>query len=169
MQRLFALMIAAALGLAPLSASSVHALDAKQRAPQLSMVDLSGKKIDLASLRGKVGVVDFWASWCGPCKVEMPVLDRLYKEHRSKGLVVIGVSVDRERENVTDFLKKMKVAFPIVHDKDHSVSGAFKPPKMPSSYVIDRKGIVRHVHEGFRKDKDEPALEREIRTLLDEG
>lgn len=169
MKRWFALVVAVALGATPLWVDSARALEAKQRAPKLSMVDLSGKKLDLASLRGKVVVVDFWASWCGPCKVEMPVLERLYKQYGSKGLVVIGVSVDRERENITEFLKKMKVSFPIVHDKDHAVSGRFEPPKMPSSYIIDRKGIVRYVHAGFHKDKDEPALEREIKALLGEG
>lgn len=152
-----------------ISVASAFALEAKQRAPELSMVDLGGKKLDLKALRGKVVVLDFWASWCAPCKDEMPVLDRLYKQHKAKGLVVIGISVDRERDNVTDFLKKLKVSFPIVHDKGHAISGQIKPPKMPSSYVIDKKGIVRFVHEGFRKGDDAPKLEKEIKALLSEG
>jgi len=81
------------------------------------------------------------------------------------GLVIVAVSVDKESSNITDFLKQVRVSFPIVHDQDHAVADRFKPPRMPSSYIVDRKGIVRHVHGGFRPD-DAAALEAEIKALL---
>ncbi|MGD8863940.1 MAG: TlpA disulfide reductase family protein, partial [Myxococcales bacterium] len=118
-----------------------------------------------AGLKGKVVIVDFWASWCAPCKEEMPVLQRLHKTYGSKGLVVVGVSVDNDASNVKSFLKKLGVTFPIVHDAKHSVSERYSPPTMPSSYIVDRKGIVRHVHKGFRAG-DAKKMEAEVKALL---
>ena len=85
--------------------------------------------------------------------------------HRARGLTVIGVSVDDERENAQQFVSKVKVTFPIVHDAKHTVASRFKPPRMPTSYVLDRQGKVRFVHEGYRAD-DARAIEREIESLL---
>ena len=153
------------LGLAAV-AGTANALDSGARLPELGLTDLAGKPVNAASLAGKVVIVDFWATWCAPCKESMPVLERLYQKYRSKGLVIVGVSVDEDAANVGPFIKKLKVSFPIAHDKGHKVADRFKPPKMPSSYVIDRKGIVRHVHEGFHA-KDAQAFEAEISALLE--
>ena len=95
----------------------------------------------------------------------MPVLERLYKKYKDRGLVIVGVSVDQEADNVKTFLKTMPVSFPIVHDTAHDVANRWKPPRMPSSYVVDRNGIVRHVHGGFR-DGDAAKLEAEVSALL---
>jgi thiol-disulfide isomerase/thioredoxin len=141
------------------------ALDAGQRLPEIGLTDLSGKKIDVASLQGKVVIVDFLASWCGPCKQELPVLEKLYKKYGAEGLVVVGVSVDEELANLQGLLKQVKVSFPVVHDASKVVAGRYKPPRMPSSYVVDRKGIVRYVHGGFRKE-DGAKLETEVKALL---
>lgn len=163
----FTLICALALGLVtgltrvPLA----HAIDVGDVPPEINLTALDGTKISLASLRGKVVVVDFWASWCAPCKEEMPVLESLHKRFASKGLVIIGVSVDNERENAEEFIKGVKVTFPIVHDANKKVAGSFKPPKMPTSFVIDKTGKVRFVHAGFHKD-DAKKLEQEISALL---
>jgi thiol-disulfide isomerase/thioredoxin len=141
------------------------ALDAGARLPEIGLTDVRGVRVDAASLKGKVVIVDFWASWCGPCKEEMPVLERLYKKYKSRGLVVVGVSVDQELGNMKSFLKQVPVSFSIVHDAEHKVAGRFKPPRMPSSYVVDRNGIVRYVHAGFR-DEDAAKLEAEVSALL---
>jgi len=95
----------------------------------------------------------------------MPVLEALYKRYRAKGLVIVGVSVDNEAENAKSFVKSLNVSFPIVHDADKKVAGSFKPPKMPTSYVIDRAGKIRYVHAGFRKE-DGAKLAQEISALL---
>ena len=141
------------------------ALDAGAKMPEIGLNDLSGKPITVASLAGKVVIVDFWATWCAPCKEELPVLQKLYKKYGSKGLVVVGVSVDKDASNIKGFLNKLGVTFPIVHDANHQVSGRYKPPRMPSSYIVDRKGIVRFVHGGFRAD-DAAIFEKEIVGLL---
>ena len=158
------LALALSLGLAAV-AGTASALDKGARMPEIGVKDLTGKPVSLASLKGKVVIVDFWATWCAPCKEEMPVLQKLYTKYKAKGLVVVGVSVDEEAGNVAPFIKKMKVTFPIVHDAGHEVADRFKPPKMPSSYVVDRNGIVRHVHEGFHA-KDAAALDAEVQALL---
>jgi thiol-disulfide isomerase/thioredoxin len=146
-------------------AGTSWALEAGGRLPEIGLNDLSGRRIDAASLAGKVVVVDFLASWCAPCKQEMPVLDRLYKKHKDKGLVVVGVSVDEEVGNLRGLLKQVRVTFPIVHDGSKAVAGRFKPPRMPSSYIVDRKGIVRFVHAGFRAD-DAAKIESQVTSLL---
>lgn len=146
-------------------AAGARALDAGKQVPAIGLADLSGKRIDEAALAGKVVIVDFWASWCGPCKEEMPVLERLYQKHRKDGLVVVGVSVDRDVANIREFLKRVRVSFPIVHDVAHDVADRFEPTKMPTSYVVDRKGVVRFVHGGFRAE-DAAKLAREVESLL---
>jgi peroxiredoxin len=133
--------------------------------PEIGLKDLSGNTVNLASLAGKVVVIDFWATWCAPCKEELPVLQKLYKKYSAQGLVVVGVSVDKDASNIQSFMKKLAVSFPVVHDADHQVSGRYQPPRMPSSYIVDRKGIVRYVHGGFRAD-DAVVFEKQIQGLL---
>jgi peroxiredoxin len=146
-------------------AAVCRALAPGDAVPELSLPGLDGKQVSLSALRGKVVLVDFWASWCAPCKDEMPFLEAMYRRLKSRGLVVLGVSVDQERENAEAFIAKMKVSFPIVHDGKHAVADRFKPPRMPTSYVLDREGKVRHVHEGFRKS-DARKIEQQIEALL---
>jgi thiol-disulfide isomerase/thioredoxin len=160
-----ALFTALVLTMAWLAAPVAYALDAGSRLPEIGLKDLRGARIDAASLKGKVVIVDFWASWCGPCKQEMPVLERLYKKYKARGLVIVGVSVDQEAANVKSFLKQLPVSFSIVHDAEHQVAGRFSPPRMPSSYIADRNGIVRYVHGGFR-EADAAKLETEVVNLL---
>ncbi|MCB9593965.1 MAG: TlpA family protein disulfide reductase [Sandaracinaceae bacterium] len=167
MQRSTGLMVglggaAAAL----LFASYVAALDEGARAPALTGRALGGSSVvDLSAHRGSVIVVDFWASWCGPCAEAMPALERLYQQYRAQGLVVIGVSEDDAERNARGFLSQTRVTFPVMLDSDHSVANRYRPATMPSTFVIDRRGVVRHVHSGYRAG-DAAALERQIRDLL---
>lgn len=123
---------------------------------------------NLAQLRGKVVYVDFWASWCAPCRVSFPVLDALGRKHAEAGFVVVGVNQDDAAKDRDTFAKRVPVSFALVEDTDHRIAKAFDVKTMPSGYVIDRKGIVRFVHAGF--DAATPAiLEAEIDRLLKEA
>ena len=133
--------------------------------PEIGLKDLQGNLVTAKSLKGKVVIIDFWATWCVPCKDELPVLEKLYSRYKDRGLVIIAVSVDKDLAKVRRFLKKMQLTLPVVHDGDHQVSGRYKPPRMPSSYVADQNGIIRHVHGGYRAG-DGAKFEREVEALL---
>lgn len=135
--------------------------------PPIDVVDQSGKKVELNALRGKVVLVDFWASWCGPCRQELPVLEALHRKLASQGLVVVGVNIDRNEKKMTSFLRSMPLSFRIVHDPKLVVASRYEPPTMPSSYFIARDGKVRYVLEGFRQ-KDTAVIESRIKALLAE-
>jgi thiol-disulfide isomerase/thioredoxin len=131
-------------------------------APELSVQSLSGKPLGLADYRGKVVLLDVWASWCGPCKQELPMLDDMAKRLRSDGIEVLAVSVDQERANVTKFLKvRPHWSLTIAHDPKGQIADTLAPDKMPTSYVIDRAGTIRYVNSGF-----EPGDAREIERRL---
>lgn len=147
--------------------SQAWALGAGTRAPAIGLKRRGGEVLNLEELRGKVVLVDFWASWCAPCKEELPVLEKLHNQFKDKGLVIVGVNIDNEAANMDDFLRREKLSFTIVPDSKREVAGRYKPEKMPSSYLIDKKGIVRHVHAGFKKG-DAASIEAEIKALLAE-
>jgi thiol-disulfide isomerase/thioredoxin len=136
-----------------------------QAMPKLSKL-LPGASIPNTS--GKVILVDFWASWCGPCKASFPCLNRLQAKYGPKGLVVIGIGVDEDAAKHQAFATKMKASFTLVHDSSHKAAGFFSPPSMPTSYLVDRKGVIRHVHNGFKGAKTEAEYVAEIEALLAE-
>ncbi|MFK7984505.1 MAG: TlpA family protein disulfide reductase [Sandaracinaceae bacterium] len=160
------LPVAAAAALIGIAATA-YALDEGARAPEIGLTDLNGNRVTTQSLRGKVVLVDFWASWCEPCAEEMPVLERLYQRYRGQGFTVIAVSQDRTAANMRTFLGEHRVSFPVVHDAQHAVAGRYGPGTMPSSFIIDRRGVVRHIHAGYRSG-DARVFEREIRALLEQ-
>jgi len=121
--------------------------------------------LDLARLRGKVVVIDFWASWCAPCRQSFPWLNEMQAKYRDRGLVVIGVNVDRERAEADRFLQQTPADFQIVYDPDGTLASRYQVPGMPSSYVIGRDGQQAGVHIGFRKSTREQR-EAELERLL---
>ena len=130
--------------------------------PAIHVESLNGKKIDVASYRGRVLLLDVWASWCGPCKQELPMLDAMARRLKAQGIDVLAVSVDQERANVDKFLKGHgKWALTIAHDPGGAIAERLQPDKMPTSYVIDRSGIVRYVNAGFVPD-DAATIERRL-------
>ncbi|QJR14714.1 TlpA family protein disulfide reductase [Usitatibacter palustris] len=121
----------------------------------------------LAAHRGKVVYVDFWASWCVPCRLSMPLLDGLYKQKGAAGFVVVGINKDTKAENAERFLKKVPITFPWIPDEGDGAAKAFAVKAMPSGYLIDRKGVVRVVHRGFTESTAQ-SLAAEIDKLLQE-
>jgi thiol-disulfide isomerase/thioredoxin len=119
-------------------------------APDLTVQSMSGKPITVSSYRGKVVLLDVWASWCGPCKQELPTLDDMAARLRRRGVEVLAVSIDQERENVVKFLHaRSRWSLTIAHDPAGAVADRLHPDKMPTSYIIDRAGIIRYVNNGF--------------------
>ena len=132
--------------------------------PEFSLPNVEGQPVELSSLRGKVVIIDFWASWCAPCKVAMPFYDGLQRDH-PEALVVVGVSVDEEAEAMRAALEQLPVSFTILHDQQGQVAEQFGVDTMPSSYVLDSNGKVARIHRGFVVS-DSDSLRQEIETLI---
>ena len=144
------------------------AVEAGSRAPSLSLEALEGgAPVTIAGLRGQVVYVDFWASWCIPCRRSMPTLDEFYRKYKARGFTVVGVNKDATTAEATKFLTKVPVSFVLVRDASDAAARSFNVKGMPSGYLIDRKGTVRVVHVGFNADHA-AALEKEIDSLLKE-
>jgi len=120
-------------------------------APALAAPRLDGAAFDLAAERGKLVLVDFWASWCEPCRRELPALEALYKAHAAAGLVVVGVSLDEQRGDAEAFLRQIQPSFPIVFDADRSLGKLWSPPKMPTVFLVERDGTIARVFEGEKE------------------
>jgi peroxiredoxin len=160
-----------ALGLAGIALAASATAYAQEvgvgaRAPELGLPDLNGSNVTIASLRGRVVVVDFMASWCEPCADSMPVYQRLYSSLSGRGLTVVAVSQDRSVENARQFAQRHHLTFPVLFDGAHAVANRYHPSRMPTAFVIDRGGIVRHVHQGYNAGHA-AEIEREVRALLD--
>ena len=157
------LAVTAALGLAPRLTAQVVAGDLF---PALSAAALGGGP--LPATAGKVTLVDFWASWCAPCKASFPAYSRLQTDFRARGLVVVAVSVDESAPAYAAFVAKLKPAFTTVHDARHLLVAQVQVPTMPTSYLVDRSGRVRFLHPGFHGDATERELRAEVEILLAE-
>lgn len=145
------------------------AVEAGDRAPALEAPRLgaAGETVSLASLRGRVVYVDFWASWCVPCRVSMPALEALHRRLGARGFVVIGVNKDVAAADAERFLRRVPVSFPLAADPADAAARAFAVKAMPSGYLVDRRGVVRRVHRGFTEETA-AELGREVEDLLEE-
>ena len=162
-------MRALACALALVLSPCALALEAGASAPDVASTRLEdpAQSLSLASLRGTVVYVDFWASWCVPCRLSMPALDALYRQNRARGFSVVGVNKDVAAADARRFLAKVPVTFTLVSDSQDALARAFDVKAMPSGYLVDRKGVVRKVHRGFTAETAE-ALAREVDALLKE-
>jgi peroxiredoxin len=141
--------------------------DASGPAPAFTLTTLAGQTGGLSSYKGQVVMVNFWATWCGPCQQEMPLLDQMYKKYKPAGFTLIGVNVDKEAPAVKELLARKPVSFPVLLDPANQVSKAYHVDEMPSSVIIDRKGQIRYIHRGY-KPGDENDYQDRIRQLIRE-
>lgn len=132
--------------------------------------DLGGFGLDgsVPEHQGKVMLVDFWATWCGPCKASFPAYSNLQHELADRGFTIVAVSVDKQKGTYDEFVKKFAPTFPTVRDAGQKMVGEVRVPAMPTSYLIDRHGILRSVHSGFHGDGTVKELREEIIKLLEE-
>jgi thiol-disulfide isomerase/thioredoxin len=138
-------------------------------APEFTGYTISGDTVKLSDYKGKVIVVDFWASWCGPCKEEFPFLIDLYNSYSGKNFSVIAVNLDDDASKVNKFLSNIgkDVPFKIIFDKNSNLPPLYNVDGMPSSYIIDKKGILRYLNVGF-KNSDKEKFINEIEKFLNE-
>jgi thiol-disulfide isomerase/thioredoxin len=127
----------------------------------------AGKKLALSELKGQVVLINFWASWCIPCKEEMPLLDQMYRKYKPMGFTLLGVNVEPESTKAEALLQQKPVAFPVLFDRQSQVSKLYNVTSMPSSVLIDRNGNVRYLHRGY-KPGDENTYLDQIRALMRE-
>lgn len=136
-------------------------------AKDFTLTDSSGRKVSLHDFYGKVVLLNFWATWCTPCRDELPALERMQKRFAKRGFVVVAVSVDNEAENIHQFVRKFDLKLLTLWDKDKRVAGSYDVKRMPSSYLIDRRGKIRAVHYGYSPEGLK-RMKSEAEDLLDE-
>jgi thiol-disulfide isomerase/thioredoxin len=158
-----ALLIVALSGFACLAAGALKTGDVL---PEVGADGLEGKLPE--TLKGRVVLLDFWASWCAPCKQSFPVMEKLYKENSGQGLVIIAVSVDEKSADMEKFLKRNAVTFCVVRDAQHKLVKETDVSTMPTSFLIDRAGKVRFAHKGFQGAATAKQYQEEIQQLLNE-
>ena len=161
MKMRIAAIVAAALVAVPAAAG------APSPAPQFTLTARSGGDLSLSQYKGQVVMLNFWASWCGPCRQEMPLLENIYKKYSKMGFTLIGVNVEPDSKAADEWLKQTPVSFPVIYDKDSKVSRAYDVSGMPSTVIIDRKGNIRMLHRGYKPGDENEYLDS-IRSLVRE-
>ena len=148
-------------GISPMNSDNI----VKSKAPDFSLKDLSGKTVSLSAFRGKVVLLNFWATWCPPCRAEMPALNRLQHALKPRGFEVLSVSTDRSVNDIKDFLEKNRVDFPILFDADRSVAKQYRVFSMPTTFLINKNGMIVEKFYG-EYDWNEPETKGKIEKLL---
>jgi len=134
-------------------------------APDFTLKSNSGKNLKLSEYRGRVVMINFWATWCGPCREEMPLLNRIQGQYRKAGLILLGVNIDGRTDAAQAMVKNLGISFPILFDTNKRVSRLYDVNAMPSTLLIDRDGKVRYIHLGYRPGY-ESRYESQVRELL---
>ena len=147
---------------------TAHAIDSGDMPPAFKLPTLQNsdaKSLSLTDFKGKVVYVDFWASWCGPCRQSLPILNTLREKYKAEGFEVIAINVDENTDDAKAFLKKYPVNYPIVSDPAAKTPELYKINGMPTAFLIGKDGKVKYKHEGFKKSETE-ALDKKIRNFL---
>ena len=144
-------------------APSVVAENIKGPAPDFTLKSRSGENIKLSELRGEVVMLNFWASWCAPCRQEMPLLEVLYKKYSDLGFTLLAVNVEEDSSKANGLLRDIPVTFPVLYDNTNKVTKLYKVVAMPSTVIIDRDGNLRYIHHGYL-----PGYEEEYKKQVSE-
>jgi len=153
-----------ALGMPTLAAAAANP---GAPAPDFTLAARDGGKVSLAGLKGQVVMINFWATWCGPCRQEMPLFAQLQSKYEPLGFTLLAVNVEPDSAAAVNWLKGMPITFPVLFDTDSAVAGRFGVEGMPSTVFVDRQGQVRYVHRGY-KPGDEAKYADMIRSLVKE-
>lgn len=132
-------------------------------APQFELGLLGGDHLSLADLKGKVVMLNFWATWCGPCRVEMPEMQRVYERYKDEGFEVVAVNLQETEVAVSGFVNQLGLTFPVVYDLTGEVFDTYLVRPLPTSYFVDREGIIRFLFVGPMSEED---IEQRIRLML---
>ena len=136
------------------------------KAPALELPQLeSGSSLSLASLEGKVVYLDFWASWCGPCRISLPAMEKIHQQYAEQGFEVLAINVDEFITDAREFLEDNPVSYKVVRDAEGKSPELYQIKGMPTAFLVDRNGVIRHIHEGFSKG-DASRVETLVRELL---
>ncbi len=136
-------------------------------APDFTLKSLSGKNLKLSEYRGNVVLLNFWASWCAPCRLEMPLLNKLHNKYSAAGFTILGVNVEQETDKAKTYLADIPVDFPILFDSGNTVSKQYNVIAMPTTVLIDRDGNMRYLHQGY-KPGDEKVYKKMVKKLIRE-
>ncbi|VAW77243.1 Thioredoxin family protein [hydrothermal vent metagenome] len=136
-------------------------------APDFALKTVSGENTRLSEHRGEVVMINFWASWCAPCRQEMPLLEELYTQYEPLGFTILGVNVEKDSKPALAMLEDIPVSFPILLDTDSVVSKMYKVVAMPTTVLIDRDGNMRYLHHGYLPGYEE-KYQQQVRELIRE-
>ncbi|MEM7280817.1 MAG: TlpA disulfide reductase family protein [Pseudomonadota bacterium] len=161
MKGLFALLLATGVAAVSMGAAS------KRAAPDFTLPSRGGDAVTLSDLKGQVVMINFWATWCGPCRQEMPLLEEMYVRYNRMGFTLLGVNVEEDSRGADAYLKETRVSFPILFDNKNEVSKLYDVIAMPSTVILDKEGTVRYLHKGYKPGYENEYLSQ-IRTLLKE-
>ena len=136
-------------------------------APDFTLKSYGGGNLRFSELRGEVVLINFWASWCGPCRQEMPILEELHNRYRSMGFTVLGVNVEQDTREARKLLRDLQVSFPVLFDEQSTVSKLYDVVAMPSTVLVDRNGSLRYLHKGYKPGYEDLYLQQ-VRELVRE-
>ncbi len=159
------MLVVMALILSPWAHSEIHELSGP--APDFTLPSEKGDSIKLSDFKGQVVMLNFWASWCAPCREEMPLLEELHQKYKRLGFTVLGVNVDVNSKAAQPLLQEFNISFPIGYDKKSKVSGLYNVGAMPSTFMVDRQGKLRYLHLGYQAGQ-EKNYDQHIRQLIRE-
>lgn len=145
---------------------TIQAVPQKPAAPNFTLKDLNDKTHSLSDFRGKVVAVNFWATWCPPCRKELPSMQRAYKDYHKKGFVILGVNEGEDWDTIAPFLENFSLTYPILLDKESTVIGKWKVLGLPTTFIVDRKGRITHRINGGR-NWDDPAFRKALEAAID--